>query len=278
MRIIVIGAGIAGSSLTRLARSHGHVVDHISQGGEPYSTAAVAALRRAYHKGSERIWFDRTLEIYERWGVKLARGAWVTSYRAAGSRPDNDWRMVDPAEPLVKADFTAKAESITGATVRVSDEDGLNERFNEQFSASAVVNCTGSAMCGQVTWGGTWVCDDPAVWKPDTIMVHHVAPYKSIVGGVVGGKVRLGSSSTNSPRTARIKADDMFQAAYRQGWFNGGPWHLEVGARGKTLVDGAYSGRYPNGAYWLGGFHRTGYALAPAVAEDLLRQIETAAR
>ncbi len=80
MKIVVVGAGIAGSSLTRLARSAGHEVTLI--GNEPpHSLAGMCILRRGYHAGKdvELNWFHRSLDLYEHWGIPVLTGGLVSS-------------------------------------------------------------------------------------------------------------------------------------------------------------------------------------------------------
>lgn len=266
MKIIVVGAGIAGSSLTRLARAKGHEVTLFSA-VPPNSLAGVCILRRAYHSvPAERVWFDRSVELYQNWAIPVKKGGYVTSYSRPGEpqRYDGDWRMVNPAHPLLPEDVQGTAIPIGGNAVVTAGE--------QRYEADAVVLATaGFGSDAARTFGGTWVNTDPNALR-DVIHVHHWAPYKTITAGVVGGQARLGSSSAKTAEQARLRGHDMMFKAVELGWTTWDGWRLMLGTRWKS--DRLF-GR--EGKLWrLGGFHRTGYALAPAVAEELLWCLERA--
>lgn len=270
MNIIVVGAGIAGSWLTRLARDAGHKVTLISS-APPASLAATAILRRGYHAKDPddlRSW-DRSMELYRRSGFTFTSGATVTNYRLPGSRTDKDWRMIDPAAPLVQPDLNTAVSEIWGKKVLLIS--------GRELEADAVVRAVGASgsyaeRFASVSYGVTWYNRDPAALGAG-LRIHHMAPYKTIAAGAVGGVGRLGSSSASTPEKATEQAVKMLELAVQLGITpSKDGWTPILGHRLK-LVDPRIP-RVEKVAPWgfweMRGYHRTGYALTPADAESLL--------
>lgn len=273
MKLIVVGAGIGGSCVARLARERGHEVVVVDAGGAWGSLAATAVLRRGYHTGKagELQKLDYALECYERWGVPARRGGEVSSYRRplAEPRQDADWLLLDPAAPLVQPDVRREVVSAWGNRAWYGPGHG--------DQADAVVAACGAggrlAPSGRVTWGVTWAHSPEALRAPDKIRVFQYAPYRTIVAGVAGGRARVGSSSSVTQEKAVEQAGKMLEAARDLGWLKEREgWEMLLGARLKR--DGDLWWREEDGHWALGGFHRTGYALAPATARDLVEEIE----
>lgn len=252
MSAVVVGAGIAGSSLAVALRETGTAVTVISDPMvPPDSLAGAVVLRRAWHKGDERALFDRSMQLYARRGIEVVRGAEVTSYQRPGQsgRPDKDWGLVHPRDPLVPADLERRVSRSAA------------ESLASTLGADRVFWCPGVYVSGVsgVTWGVTWVHRDPAVLaQTRALTVHHLAPYKTIVAGVVGGQVRLGSSSAASVPKAAQQGEAILNAMREAGLINTLLGWSPILGRRCTF----------NGSD-LGGLHRTGYALAPAMAERL---------
>lgn len=264
MKVVVVGAGIAGCSVVRACRAKHYDVTLISDGAAASSLAATAVLRRGYHAKDKRdlqLW-DRSIELYKRWNVKMREGALVSSYLKPGMKFDMDWRMLDPAEPL---------HSIaTSATKGIAVETSANEvvlRDGRSFGADKVVVAIGSATgVGKITHGVTWVAHKSAL-SANELRVHHIAPYKTLTAGVVGGIARLGSSSATTAEAAREQAHKMLRLAEELGIAVKNGWTPVYGQRIQTEPR-AFQHR--DGYYVLTGYHRTGYALAPAEAEEMV--------
>jgi hypothetical protein len=260
--LIVVGAGIAGSALTRILRERGVPVTLISQ-GEPHSLAATAVLRRAWHSGAERDLFDESLAAYRHWGIPVPAGAQVTSYRRDGAIADPDWAFIHPAAPLLQPDITAEVTAISAGRARLAG--------GKVIDGDTVIRATGAtgalAIAGKVTWGGTWITPGSG----EGITVHQYAPYKMIAAAGLGGSWRAGSSSANTSAKAIERARAQLQMALERRMVpDSARWELTVGARVRTAER---YGRDPAGGWWIGGFHRTGYALAPAVARQLADEL-----
>jgi hypothetical protein len=271
-KLIVVGAGIAGSCVTRMARERGWDVTMIAGEGKPDSLAATAVLRRGYHAGraDEIEAWDYAVRMYAEWGVQMHRGAGVSSYRRplGGEMADSDWLLLDPAAPLVKRDVMREVLSVHGARVWFGRGDGV--------AGDAVVAAAGArgalAPSGALTWGVTWLHAPEALRAPEAVKVYQYAPYRTIVGGVAGGRARVGSSSSVSEEGAVRQAEKMLGVAWDLGWLTTRDgWEMRTGMRVKT--DGHWR-RNENGVWEIGGFHRTGYALAPMAAREVLDDIE----
>jgi hypothetical protein len=271
MRFVVVGAGIGGSAFTRVARGAGHEVVLISDQDKIHSLAATAVLRRGYHKGPEAATWDESMSFYRAWNIPLVSGAYVTNYRTPDKAEhfDKDWHLIDPAAPLLAPDVLTRVNTIYDGSVATPS--------GAVYTGDAVILAPGTspyALDGKVTWGVTWVHPDPGVLRrPEALQVHHWAPYKSIVAGPVGRRARLGSSSASTVESAHAQARVMLAAARDIGMIHSTVgWSAETGARLQTKEHHArYMGKR---TWWFGGFHRTGYALAPSLAHRLISKLE----
>lgn len=272
MKLVVVGAGIAGSCVARLAQERGWEVEVIAGERKPDSLAATAILRRSYHAGKpeELAAWDYAVETYDRWGIEMERGAGVASYRRplSGEKADADWLLLDPAAPLVKAHTKRDVVSVFGKNAWFGRGNGV--------SGDAVVAACGAvgdlAPSGKVTWGVTWLHSTDALKAPNAIRVYQYAPYRTIVGGVAGHRARVGSSSSVSEEGAVEQGRKMLKAAWDLGWLTTmDDWEMRIGARIKT--DDHWR-KAEDGHWEIGGFHRTGYALAPTAAQLILDDIE----
>ena len=271
MRAAVVGAGIAGSCVTRVLRERGHQVTLISA-GKPHSLAATAVLRRAWHHQALRDVFDTSMECYARWGIRVDWGGLVTSWRRPGELavPERDWASIDPAAPLLAPDVTGAVEAITGRRVMVAGGPVVD--------ADAVVCCAGASTLsqpGRISWGVTWEHHDPLAVAPPPLRVHHVAPYKTIFAGVfhapAASRARIGSSTAPDLDRARRHGEDLLAAAIALGWTaSASGWRPVAGARHHADVNAIRSG----GVWYLAGLARTGYAMAPGWAAGLAGHIE----
>jgi hypothetical protein len=262
MKIIVVGSGIAGSSLVNALEMRGVTPVHIGTAWAE-SMAALALLRRAYHKGDELRLFDRSLDLYRQWGVRVQTGAYVTNYRTPTKdrRWDEDWGVIDPFSPLRSPQrFAIAARIPEGVWVE-----------GESVKADAVLWAGGAALNGQhITYGTTWIHDSVAAASSRCTRVHHVAPYKTLAVAPMptGRGVRLGSSSAISDIVANEQAQKLLDiAADRNLITTRSGWRAVTGQRCK----GSYSAS--EGIHHVfAGFHRTGYALVPALAEQFITE------
>jgi len=279
--VVVVGAGIAGSSLVRAIRAAGHDVDHVASPGMAVeSRASVAILRRAYLDRDKlrgaRALFDRSLKLYAEWGVAVARGGWVSQQGdPAAPHYELDWGLVHPAAPLIPADRRAVATP-TRRGVRLDD--------GTEIEAERVVWCCGAHPSSpaapldpiSVRYGVTWTHSCPAaLTHHDRVRVHRINPYQTIVAGAAAGNgARLGSSTAATLAKAREQAEQMLTIAAEEKIITTTrDWVPVAGMRVHTNDSGL---THVRGPHWgFGGLHHTGYALGPALAEhaaaDILR-------
>lgn len=274
MKIIVVGAGIAGSAFARIARDEGHEAVVVAERGLPHSVAATAVLRRAYHRGdpSQLTAFDYALGQYKLWDIPLTQGGLYSSRRLPEEREDADWYLIDPVAPLIEPDVREQVVSVMGPRAWLGPG-----RYMMGDAVVLAVGATGPlAPTGKITWGITWQHSGPAALTlPQQLRVHQYAPYRTMMAGVVGGYARLGSSSAVKQETAIKQADSMMRMAWDLGWLTTARgWEALLGARVQTAGNWW---REPEGHWRLTGFHRTGYALAPGAARELLDAIEMSA-
>lgn len=270
MHVIVVGAGIAGSSAARILRERGHAVTVVAEGRHPHSLAATAVLRQRWHRDpAEAAALNASLACYRSWGMPLVQGGLVTHFRTPGRPPrqDPDWALIDPATPLLAPDRTGEATEATARAVTLKDGTRLD--------GDAVVIAAGCgsplSAAGRTTYGVTWIHSDPAVLANIELRVHHLAPYKSVFAGRAGGRARLGSSSAADPQKAAAQGRAMLERCHELGIVTTQRgWEPITGARLKTPQ---IVGR-THGVYYLTGLHRTGYALAPGYATALAERIE----
>lgn len=274
MKLVVVGAGIAGSCVTRLAQERDWEVEVVAGERRPDSLAATAILRRGYHVGKpgELEAWDFAVGVYERWGIKMERGGRVASYRRplGDEREDADWILLDPAAPLVRPDVRKEVISVFGKNAWWGRGAGT--------TGGAVVAACGAlgalAPSGAVTWGVTWLHSPDALKHPGDTKIYQYAPYRTIVAGVAGKRARLGSSSSVTEEGAVEQGRKMLKVAWDLGWLETTEgWETRLGARLKTED---HWRRAEDGHWEIGGFHRTGYALAPMAAQQLLDDIAKA--
>lgn len=242
MELTILGAGIAGSCAARACRELGVPYRLIDHSIEPNASAVALATLRA-PKGSDLA--PRAISHYHRHGIRTVHGGWVSGYRRRNPTPtlDADWHAVDPA---------SAAESPT----------------HEEPGNGPTLDCTASGD-GTVTFGCTWFHYDPDALTDRRLRIHHTRPYTHITAVSWPGGARLGSSTGNTLEAARTRARDMLHQAVEMGWTTREGWVLAAGKRLRATGDG-YLTATPQGAR-LGGFHRDGYLLAPALALDAVR-------
>lgn len=258
MDLTIVGNGVGGSSLARLARAAGHNVMLIG-GQASASQAALAVVKASYLEaeadGTEAVRF--ALERYADAGCEIHMGAMVSSKSKPEAKLEGDWYAINPTPFLLKPDFHS-------AEIPAGWKDKETE---------VTIHATGAAgLEGKRSFGVTWYNADPRALTVDGLNVHRYAPYRSAdaVRYRTGG-CRLGSSSSASLAGARTAATRIFDEAQQRGWIGTtSGWLALVGVRVKRQ---AISEEVAPGVYAFGGFHRSGWSLAPLRAAQLLEKI-----
>lgn len=257
--LVVVGAGIAGSWLTRAARAAGIETVLIGD-GIPASLVAVGLLRPSHLSETDRRLLGPSLEAWESTGTLFHKGAYVTRWDRPEGKTQGDWWVVDPSTSCLEPDIVGRAEPRGPGAVAV---DG-------RALAGTIVWCDGGGN-GRRTYGVTWRHPDPAAVRR-LFAVHHIAPYKILAATSFPTGARVGSSSSNSPDRALEQAEKMFALAGERGLLTATEgWECLPGTRLKRDQTLAADG--PDGAWRWSGFHRTGYGVVPADAARVLRTV-----
>jgi glycine/D-amino acid oxidase-like deaminating enzyme len=265
MKLIVIGAGIAGSSATRIARDKGWDVTLIDNAPEQSaSRSALATIRPTWFDKAERDDLERSWEWYSKWGAAGTREAYVSNWRDRSVKKQNAWWLVDPLLPLLKPDTIERVVRISDKNVEL--DGGLS------INADAILNCTGAygadlARDVSLFAGVTWISNDAQLDYPP-YRVHHIRPYKSLSAAQINGVTRVGSSIAATADKAIQEAQNLLEQAHLLGIVKpGATWEMSLGwrAKGKGGIP-IYPELGQRNAYFSG-LARSGYGLSPAIAE-----------
>jgi hypothetical protein len=255
--ITVIGAGIAGSALTRIARDRGHRVKLVSQ-GPPASAAALAAARLTWTDEKERAAWS--LGWYDEHGWLVSGNARVIGQNLK-ERAETGWWLIDPLGPLVEPDEVRPAS------------------LEELLSPNTVL-ATGAPTSGRINYGATAVA--PAIAGLPALQVAHLRAYHSVLVGTCGGFTRVGSSKGTTQVDADRRLFELLAAAEQRGLVprDGVRWTVLRGRRalpGEPRVSRIRNSRIRN-LWTMGNYGRLGYSLAPADARDILDTMEAEQR
>jgi len=264
MKLIVIGAGIAGSSATRIARDKGWdvtLIDHAPE--QSASRSALATIRPTWFDKAERADLEKSWDWYSKWGAAGTREAHVSNWKNREVKAQKDWWLVDPILPLVKPDLTERVVGIYKTFVTTP---------TKEIAADAILNCTGAygadlARDVSLFAGVTWISHDAQLdYSP--YRVHHLRPYKSLSAAQINGVTRVGSSISASADKAIQEAEELLEQAHLLGIVQAGAtWEMSLGwrAKGKGGIP-IYPELGQRNAYFSG-LARSGYGLSPAIAE-----------
>jgi glycine/D-amino acid oxidase-like deaminating enzyme len=270
MKLIVIGAGIAGSSTTRIARSKGWdvtLIDHAPE--QSASRSALATIRPTWFDKTERDDLERSWEWYSQWGAAGSREAYVSNWRDRSVKKQKDWWLVDPITPLVAPNLIERVIKI--------DKQCVTTDSGQIIEADAILNCTGAYgadLAHDVTMfaGVTWISRNAELdYSP--YRVHHLRPYKSLSAAQINGVTRVGSSIATTADKAIDDAKEMLMTALALGIVKSGDWEMSLGwrAKGKGGIP-IYPELGERNAYFSG-LARSGYGLSPAIAEKWIESL-----
>lgn len=260
MKLIIVGRGLAGYWLDLVAQSRG-IETTVIDSGAPGTAAALALLRPSHLPEDQRNLLPRSLYQWQAVGATVHAGAFVTRWDRPDRKFQRDWYAVEPIE-LGEVDHGCPAEPLSPTAVVI--DSGVIE-------ADQVVWCDGRGE-GRRTYGVTWTNPNRhALTVP--FLVHHLAPYKIMAAISYPSGCRIGSSSASSPRQAIDQGDQMLAKAIDLGWCTEDDWKSIFGSRlhrdHRLSRDADVAG-----AWRWSGFHRTGFGVVPALANDVLDRIE----
>jgi glycine/D-amino acid oxidase-like deaminating enzyme len=271
MKLVVIGAGIAGSSATRIARAKGwevSLIDHAPE--QAASRSALATIRPTWFAKSERTDLERSWEWYSAWGAAGSRKAYVSNWRNEEIKSQKDWWLVDPLVPLIKPDITERVIGIDCTSVELSS--------GSQIEADAILNCSGGYgedLAREVTLfaGVTWISFDAELdYSP--YRVHHLRPYKSLSAAQINGVTRVGSSIATTAEKAIQDGKEMLEQAHALGIItNTANWEMSLGWRAKGAGGKPIYPKLGERNAYFSGLARSGYGLSPAIAEKWIESL-----
>jgi glycine/D-amino acid oxidase-like deaminating enzyme len=276
---IVVGAGIAGSAFTRMARREGKTVLLIDQGGPMASRAALSVMRLGWSPaGRERLLAERSLSWYGENGWIRARQAEVSSAKHPVALLQPDYFLIAPLGPLVQPDITD--------SVRSAEEGRIQTHRVGTYESRFVVLATGAAsgfwtagLEDRFTWGHTAYSATAQVNSPREtgFRIHHLRPYRDIVVArrVGGSGAVIGSSSATSEGRSVAELEGYIKEMERLEVISRvNDWECVGGVR-------AFQGEKMYGRpRWIdrrtilfSGFGRMGYTYAPWRALSLVRML-----
>lgn len=261
-RLIIVGAGLAGSSLARAAEAAGHTATVVCE-QEPSTKAALALLRPSHLPPGDREHLGEALAAWASLGVETVSGGTVTHWRRDDERFQRDWFAIDPTYAMRAPDIVAHAEPHAHPGTVAIGEKGT-------VTGDAVVWCTADGE-GRRTYGHTWVHDSPDALAHPGLRLHHLGPYKVLAGVAYATGARIGSSSASTPEASMLQARGFLETAIRLGWVRDlDGWRLIGGTR---LSRTSRLAHRPDGSWDWSGFHRTGFGTAPVEAAAVVRKV-----
>lgn len=261
MNVIVIGAGIGGSSVAHVAREAGHEVTVVADPSvEPASHAAVCVIRPTWLDRQDAVDCQWSLGWYEQHGwLAAAEGETHNHQRGTEPRVQRGWYAVHPLAPLVDIDIPATVVGVGDGWVELADGYGLE--------ADAVVDCRGinGATPGKALWGATFVAQVECERK---VVNHVLRPRYALCTAGYGDELRAGSSKANDRATAVERLHrEMSPLLPDADWSIVANMRLmPPNGRQAGIVD-----RTGERTWSIGSFGRVGYSVAPARARDLVR-------
>lgn len=274
MRIMVAGAGIAGSVLTRMLRDRGHEVTLIdSRPHRAASRCAFAYLRLAWWTGAERDEVRRAVDWYDWHGWVRSRTGVVHDLRRGWTRERRDHVLVDPRGPLVRpdlsVDLTGYRDGPGGVLLKLG---GINTDAHRLVIACGAQTDRWSA--GSPVYGGIY--ETPGARTEGALNLLRVTDRMTFTAACDGTRTRVGASKGLTPETARERVDRIFERMKAAGIIDpSAPWEYRAGTRWEYL-GGAPGGprRLSENVWTFAGFARSGYARVPEAARRLVERIE----
>ena len=274
MKILIAGAGIAGSVLTRMLRDRGHEVGVADRRPDKAaSRCAFAYLRTAWWTGEEKRRVRDALAWYDQRGWVLAHEATVHDLRRGKVTKQSDHYLIDPAGPLVRADF---AGDVTGYQV-YPGEVAVQMAGTFEMQVDRLVLACGSGMdrwsTGTPTYGAVY--EAPGRCMSGTLRLLRVTDRMTHVAAAGDRITRLGASKARTPQAARARAEAILNRMLQHNIVDApAPWTLREGVRWENLTGPAGGRRLDDRVWAFTGFARSGYATVPAAARDLVKELE----
>jgi hypothetical protein len=277
MKILVAGAGIAGSCATAVLREAGHGVDLADASpSTAASRCAFAVTRLAWWDTEQRHTVRRSLDWYDDQGHIVTATATVHDVRRGRVAVQPDHYLIDPVGPLVKPDTATALDWWVQCPgyVLVGMRDGGEHRYGALVLAAgpATAHLAGWPSTGR-SFGGIFAAPGDRLADGGQLAMLRRTDRLSYTAAYVGGETRIGASRCSSPGQARRVADGIRDRLLSAGIVTGdfADWKYRAGTRYATAAPGA--SRIDDRVWALTGLARSGYALAPAAALDIATEI-----
>lgn len=274
MKIVVAGAGIAGSVLTRMLRERGHSATLLdSSPDKAASRCAFAYLRTAWWTGEEKHRVREALKWYESHGWVIADEATVHDVRRGRVLTQRDHYLVDPWAPLLEPDLAMNLSGFSDGSAGVRLWSGAGEPQD----ADRLVLACGSGMerftSGTATYGAVY--EAPGRQADEALKLLRVTDRMTHVAAAGDRLTRVGASKGRTREAALARAEAILERMIRYGIVTpGADWKLREGMRWETLVGPVGGLRLDRHVWSFTGFARSGYATVPGAARDLVKELE----
>lgn len=273
MKVVIAGSGIAGSVLTRMLRERGHEVVVLDPDPETAaSRCAFAYLRTAWFTGEARRRVREALRWYDDHGWALEHQATVHDLKRGRVVTQPDHYLIDPVGPLVEPDRAERVEGYREGTYGVRVLTPTNV-----IDAHHLVLACGQGMdrftSGTPTYGA--VFDAPGRQAADGLSILRITDRLSHAVAAGGHRTRTAASKGRTPESAAERAEAILDQMIRHGVVSGdAEWTLRTGVRWENF-NGTPGHSYLGYRAWaFTGFARTGYALVPGAARELIQELE----
>lgn len=254
MKLLVVGAGIAGSCVALRAREAGHQVTVMADPNRPAAAkAALCVVRPSWYGGVERALVMGALAWYQSIGALTSTLADYSSYHSSIRERRSGYYAVDPNNVLLEPDI-----------------EGWYEDRPEGYDAVAL--CLGAHA--EVPWKRTWGVTTVAQAEGPALRAHFARP-REVLFAVCHDQrtIRFGSSVGATEAQATFRQGMMEDRARAVGMLPDAPTSRLVGVR---LMPEGQVGPIENpapGVWTLHGFGRVGFSFAPSRADELVSKL-----
>lgn len=248
MKLLVVGAGIAGSCVARKARERGHDVTVQADPDRPAAaTAALCVVAPSWFTKQARTAAAEAVRWYASIGALSAASATATRYDSDATQERMGYFSINPEAVLVQPDI-------------------LEPYYGRPDGYDHVIVCTGAWTpgAGKRTWGVTTIIDQPGA----PLRAHLDRPRHMMFACSHGDTIRFGSSVADTEAAAWERQHRMETKALSAGLIPDGKRSHVAGMRLHLPQPGTIV-THPEHIS-LHGFARVGYSLAPSRATQVL--------
>lgn len=273
--LIIVGSGIAGSSVYYAAYAAGLNPVIISESDENASRAALAVINRGFfsrskHRETFQALTDESIDLYDEWG--LVHNPGPAQVRLFWSSRQRRGKMisVDPEKALVKPHVKERVAAVYADDfARVTLANG-----RDLVARRGVVVCVGSPMLGgpaasHYDYAVSGIVE--ALQEETVIHAYRSAPYTDYYRVDYKTHARVGVTFGHSANMARNLLTHEVAGLIRRGE---AVTDYRVGQRYYGGGDGPIEMPAGSGIWYITGLGRYGYSLAPAYAQYVVAQIK----